>query len=99
MGALNGVNNTLNTMAGNCFDAANAFIYLAKQQGVVAQMYRTFVNGIPHRIVNLPQFGARIDPSGIIGTGFHAGTALGSPTGAPLVNVVVTDHNIKECNV
>jgi len=89
------VSTVLQTMTGNCWDAAQAFISLASQMGLTAQLYRTFVNGIPHMVVNLPQVGMWIDPSGILGTGLKGGTAPGSPAGAPII-VYVNDPVVKE---
>ncbi len=89
------ITSTLQNLTGNCYDAATAFIQLANSMGITAQMYRTFVNGIPHRIVNLPQFGMWIDPSGILGTGIHSGTAPGSPAGMNF-EVYIQDPVVKE---
>jgi hypothetical protein len=58
--------------------------------GYTAQNYRTFVNGIPHRVVNLPTLGMWVDPSGILGKGLHRGTAPGGPAGA---NITVYQNN------
>lgn len=95
MGDVDSVGKTLGTMTGNCYDAAQAFIALAQQIGLSAQMYRTFVNGVPHRIVNLPSIGAWIDPSGIMGRGLQKGTAPGSPAGYNF-NVYIKDPVVKE---
>jgi hypothetical protein len=94
--SLQSVNQTLTTLTGNCYDAATAFITMARAGGINAQMYRTFVNGIPHRIVNLPDFGAWFDPSGVMGKGLHKGRAPGSPAGGYVVNNYIQGNTIRE---
>lgn len=89
------VSTVLKTMTGNCWDAAQAFIALAGQMGLTAQLYRTFVGTIPHMVVNLPQVGMWIDPSGILGTGLRSGNAPGSPAGAPIL-VNINDPIVKD---
>ncbi len=81
MNSMQSVATTLSTMTGNCWDAAVAFISLASNMGIAAELYRTFVGSVPHMVVNLPQFGAWIDPSGILGRGLQKGTAPGSAAG------------------
>lgn len=89
------VGTVLQTMTGNCWDAAQAFIALADKMGLTAQLYRTFVGSIPHMVVNLPQVGMWIDPSGILGTGLRSGNAPGAPAGAPIL-VNINDPIVKD---
>ena len=81
MNSLQSVGQTLATMTGNCYDAALAFQALANKMGISANLYNTFVNGIPHTVITLPGMGLWIDPSGIMGRGLKSG----SPAGAPII--------------
>lgn len=81
MNSLQSVGQTLATMTGNCYDAALAFQALANKMGISANLYNTFVNGIPHTVITLPSLGMWIDPSGIMGRGLQSG----SPAGAPII--------------
>ncbi|MCE7699572.1 MAG: hypothetical protein K8E24_012445, partial [Methanobacterium paludis] len=90
------ITTTLQTMTGNCYDAALAFQSLSDNMGVTAELYRTFVNGIAHIVINLPSLKAWIDPSGILGTGLHSGTAPGSPAGSSQTNIYVNNPIVRE---
>lgn len=92
--SMQSVSTTLNTMTGNCYDAALAYQALAQKMGLVANLANTTVNGIAHTVISLPQIGMWVDPSGILGSGLQSG---GIPTsGTPYILVNVNDATLKE---
>ncbi len=89
------VSTTLRTMTANCWDAAMAFLHLARNMGLVARLYRVFLGRLPHMIIDLPTVGMWIDPSGLMGRGLRAGRAPGLPAGAP-VHVYMQNPTVRE---